>query len=315
MKLLVTNLCFKGYEELFDRFDIEKTFNYGPLTKEDVADADIIIGNIDYNLVQYTEKLKYIHWSMAGSDVIADRLKGRDVILTNSTGCFSVAIAENIIGMILYFFKNYHIYRDNQRNHIFHREGECRSIYDSNILVVGAGSIGNTFAVRANALGAHVTGIKRTPAQKPDYYDNLYTLEKLDECLPEADVIVLCLPQSKDTIRLMDRRRLQLIKDKALLINVGRGTVLDTEALIEMLQQKKIYAALDVFEKEPLDASSPLYDIDDCLVLPHITGTLNLELTRRLSRELSLRNLDSYLNNRKLENVVDFNTGYKVSNS
>lgn len=282
---------------------------------DDVKKADIIIGNVDLSLLDYAENLKYIHWAFAGSDNVASHPNIKDkVLLTNSTGCYSLTIAEHVLGMILYFYKNLDKYVVNQVNHIYQSVGETRSIYNANVLIVGCGSIGKEIAKRINALGGHVTGIKRTSASCPEYIDNLYTVDKLDECLKDTDIVVMCMPQTKENYHMMNKQRLDLMKDNSLLINVGRGSAIDTDALIKKLKEGRIQAALDVYEKEPLDKDSELWNLNNCLLLPHTTGNTNLWYTRERLKELAISNLDAYLNNKELINLVDFNTGYKKSN-
>lgn len=316
MKVLVTMNTFKQHEHMFDSYDLYFIYRYDNTTSvDDIKDVDILLGCVDLDLIDHAHNLKYIHWGMAGSDTIASKIKDKNIILTNSTGCFSLSIAENVLGMILFLSKNFYKYVRNQDEHIYRKEGYTSSIYDSNVLILGCGSIGMTCAKMLNALGAKVTGIKRTIADKPDYLDNLYTSDKLNDCLKDADIIIMSLPQNKDTIHMMNKDRLALLKDGAILINVGRGSAIDTEALVNELKKERIYAGLDVYEKEPLDVNSPLWDLKNCLVLPHVTGYDNMAYTRDLLREYARDNLDAYINNKQLRNIVDFNTGYKVSNT
>lgn len=316
MKILVRGTeVFTEDDEFLKELKDQITFRTRDVSEGDVAEADVIIGNVSPKLLDKAKKLKYMHLLKAGSDEEAAALRGRDVILTNSTGCFSLSIAENILAMILYFYKNLRTYNRCQDKHIYRKLDHSRSIYGSKILVIGAGSIGLAFAQRAAALGAEVTGIKRTPGTKPEYLKALYTNEMVEQCLPLADVIVMSLPQSAATFHFMNEERMKLIKPGALLINVGRGSAVDTAALIPLLKEIRFSAALDVFEVEPLPAESELWDLENCLILPHTTGSTNLWYSREMLHRLAVTNLRNYLEGKPLENIVDLETGYKISNS
>lgn len=317
MKVLVTMNVFRGHEDMFDsRKDCEFVFRYdNSYTEEDVRDMDILLGQIALEDFDKAEKVRFVHWGMAGSDTVAKKIDGRGIALTNSTGCFSVSIAENVIGMIMYLNKNFYRYVRQQERHEYIRGGNTTSILESKSLIVGFGSIGTEIGERLYKLGSEVTGIKRTPGNKKEWLKDLYTMDRLDDCLKDADIVVLCMPQSPETIHVMNRERLALLKDGAILINVGRGSAVDTEALIEELGSGRIMAGLDVYEKEPLDEDSPLWDMENCLVLPHVTGFDYMPYTRRLLRQYAVENLNAYLDGGKLRNVVDYSTGYKISNS
>ncbi len=314
MKILVAMDLFEGKEYLFD--DIKEEFIYRyhkSVSEDDVKDCDVILGNINLDLLDKAEKLKYIHLDSAGSDTVNDKLCGRNVLISNSTGCFSLSISETLIGMILYFYRNFNKYIKNQQEHLFKRESRSYSIYGSKVLVIGCGSIGMTFAEKMSLLGAEITGIKATPGIKPPFLKDLYTSEKIDNCLKEADIIALCLPQNDNTRQIIDKRRLSLLKDGALIMNVGRGSAIDQNALIEELKTGRIKAGLDVFEKEPLESDSPLWEMENCLINPHAAGTNSLEHTRNLLIEMACNKLKSYLNNQEIKNVVDPLTGYRKS--
>lgn len=316
MNILVTSKPLEPIRKQIENFGHNVLWKVeDDYTEEDVKSADIIIGTLPLDLVKKAENLKYFHTVMAGSDNYAGIDTVRNAILTNGTGCYSLSIAEYLITMILYFYKKIDQYVVNQQNHVYQDMGKIKAIEGSNVLVIGCGSIGMTFAKKINALGAHVIGIKRTPAEKPDFLDALYQEDKIDECIKKADIIAMSLPQNSQTKHLMNKERLSMIKDGALLLNVGRASAIDTDALIEELKKNRFQCAIDVYDKEPLDPNSPLWDFKNILLLPHITGKFNMQRTIELGCELALYNLDAFLNNKPLRNVVDFSTGYKKSNT
>ncbi len=284
------------------------------VTKEEVEWADVILGQLPLDLLPYAKNLKYLHLMFAGSDNYAfNPYIQNKVILTNSSGCYSHGISEYLVAMTLHFFKNINLYDRNMPNHLYKEMGESRTILNSRFVIIGAGSIGSEFAKKIKALGGYTIGIKRTPSEKPDYFDELYTNERLDEVLPRADVVAMCLPQNDSTRKMMDKDRLNLLKKDAVLLNVGRGSAIDTEALIPLLKEKKISAGLDVHEIEPLPETNELWDLDNVLILPHVTGKENLKYTRERLADLAIENLTNYISNKPLKNIVDFSTGYRKS--
>jgi len=317
MNVLISSPLLINYKDRFESLvkDIIWVPDENP-TDEQINNADIIIGKIKSERLVNTTKLKYYHILFAGSDVfVSNHLKEIGTLASNSTGCFSQSIAEYMLSASLFFLKDIGTYRDKQRKHEWVLNTSVKTMYDQNVLVVGCGSIGMTYAKMANALGAHVTGLKRTPGNKPEYLEGLYTIDKLDELLPNADIITLSMPQSDQTKGMFNKERLAKIKKGAIVINVGRGTVFEEDALIEALKENRFNAMLDVFPKEPLDKNSPLWDLDNVQIIPHATGTTNNPHTTKLVVDLAYDNLKAFLNNQPVKNVVDYNTGYKVSNS
>lgn len=316
-KILITLEISEDQKKVFMDDVNEFTFKkQADLTEKDIDLAQIIIGNVPLKLIDHITKLEYIHLFMAGSDNFANHPMIKDkVLLTNSTGCFGLAISEHMLGNVLFFYKKLNLYYNNQLHAKWHAEGDIKSIYGANVLVIGLGDIGNNFAQRMYQLGAKVIGIKRTAGQKPDYLDHLYQMDKLDACLKEADIVALSLPNSPETFHIINKDRLALLKHDALLINVGRGTAVDSEALYNSLSANpELHAALDVFEEEPLPASSKLWQLPNILITPHISGARNLAYTNQKLLELAAANLKAYLNNEPLTNVVDYKTGYRKSN-
>ena len=130
-------------------------------------------------------------------------------------------------------------------------------------------------------------------------------MEQTDQWLPQADVVALVLPHSPGTVHFMNRERLALLKDDAVLLSAGRGTVLDQEALAQAMGAGKLWgAALDVTEPEPLPADSPLWDIPNLLITPHVAGGMRLEVTRKNCIDLALDNLRRYQSGEPLRNLV-----------
>ena len=217
-----------------------------------------------------------------------------------------------MIAGILYHIKKLGPYRRNMDRHLWHDEGEVRSIEGSVTLVVGLGDIGSAFARKMDALGSRVYGIRRHQTPCPDYLAGLYRMDRLEELLPLADYVALSLPNSAATRNVIGKAQLERMKPTALLVNVGRGSAVDSDALTEALNQGVIGGAvLDVVHQEPLPPEHPLWEAKNLLLTPHVTGNYNLPETKRRVVDLVLGNLEAYLHGGTLRNIVDRESGYR----
>ena len=180
------------------------------------------------------------------------------------------------------------------------------------MLVLGMGDIGGEFGRRVKALGAHVIGVRRTDTRCPDYADEVHLTADLDRLLPLADVVAVTLPGTKETAGLLDRRRIGLMKPGAVVLNVGRGIVIDTEALCDALESGHLGGAgLDVTDPEPLPPDHRLWDIPNAVITPHISGFYHLPETLERIIQISASNLKAFAEGKPLRNIIDFSTGYR----
>jgi len=282
------------------------------LTADDIADVDISIGNVPPALLPYAHRLRWLQLNSAGPDQYIGKMPA-GAVLTNATGAYGLAISEHMLGALLELMKKLHLYHDNQRNHLWRDEGPVSSIEGAHALIVGAGNIGGDFGRKLHALGATVTGIRRT-AILPDYWmDSLHHMEDLDTLLPDADIVALCLPGTPATRGLFNAERIARMKRGAFLVNIGRGTAIDTFALIDALKSGALGgAALDVTDPEPLPEDHPLWDAPNCIVTPHISGFYHLHQTLERIIDISVENLTAYRNGTPLRNVVDEEQGYRI---
>nr|WP_319488464.1 D-2-hydroxyacid dehydrogenase [uncultured Caproiciproducens sp.] len=288
--------------------------SYGTVTMNQVQDAHIIIGNPPADYVKDSPNLEWLHCNSAGVDAyLKDGVLPKGTALTNSTGAYGLAVSEHMLAMLLEIIKQLHTYRDAQHQHIWRSQGKVKSIFNSTVLVLGMGDIGGEFAKKVKALGAYVIGVRRTHAEKPDYADELHLTQELDSLLPRADIIALSLPETKDTYQLFSRERLALVKEEAVLLNVGRGTVIDTDALCDALESGHLFGAgLDVTDPEPLPENHRIWDIPNVVITPHISGLYHLQETFERVVRIAAENLRHYANGEPLNNVVDFSTGYRT---
>lgn len=280
------------------------------LDAEAVKDKEIIIGNIPKELVPECGKLRLLELNMAGTDGYPE-LMPEGAVLVNSSGAYGLAISEHMLGMLLAIKKKLYLYYDNQHDSLWRDEGGVTSIEDAYVLSVGMGDIGGEFTRKCKALGAYTVGIRRNVREKPDYADEMHTLDELDLLLPLADVVALSLPSGAATRGLMDERRLRVMKKGAVLINVGRGNAIVTDDLVRVLNDGHIYAALDVVDPEPLPAEHPLWKAPNVFITPHISGFFHLRQTLERIIAIAEENLKRFSSGEPLLNVVDSKTGYR----
>ncbi len=284
-----------------------------PVTQEDIDWADIILGNVKGAMLHGSEKLQWLQTNSAGvEEYIKPGVLAQGAQLTNATGAYGLAIAEHMLAMLLGIFKKLELYRDAQKSGAWESLGAVRSIYGSTVLVLGMGDIGGEFGKRCKALGAKVIGVRRTNAQKPDYADEVRLIDELDEILPQADVVAITLPGTEATRNLINRSRIESMKPGAVLLNVGRGYIVDTEALCDALESGALSGAgVDVTEPEPLPSEHRLWQIPTAVVTPHISGFYHLKETHERIVGIMADNLGRFLRGEPLRNQVDFSTGYR----
>jgi len=282
------------------------------VTAEDLSDADAVIGNVPAPLMKHAKKLEWFQSQMAGVDpYIVKGVIPENVVITNVTGAFGLAISEHMVGCVFELYKKLHLYRDNQNKSLWKDMGGVKQIEGQTVLVLGLGDIGKCFARKMKALGAYTIGLKRRKSVKPDYIDELYLQDSLDEVLPRADIVALCMPDTPETRGMMSARRIAEMKEGSVLINIGRGSAVDTEALCDALESGRLYgAALDVFEKEPLPPDHRLWSIPNAVITPHISGFFHLRRTYENIIDICIRNYENYVNGRPFFNIIDRNTGY-----
>ncbi len=284
-----------------------------PVTQEDVDWAQVILGNVPAAMLHGSPALEWLQTNSAGVEpYIQPGVLAGDTLLTNATGAYGLAIAEHMLGMLLELFKKLELYRDAQKSGAWQSQGAVKAVYGSTVLVLGMGDIGGEFAARCKALGAKVIGVRRSPRPCPEYADEVHLLEDLDSLLPQADVVAITLPGTDATRGLMSRERLAKMKEGAVLLNVGRGFIVDTEALCDALERGHLSGAgVDVTDPEPLPPTHRLWNIPTAVVTPHISGFYHLRETHERIVGIFLENLRRFQAGEPLRNLVDFATGYR----
>jgi phosphoglycerate dehydrogenase-like enzyme len=240
------------------------------------------------------------------------------VQMTNSRGISADTIAEHVLAVTLASFRKLPLALQSQTARTWAQDAilalpPLRTIAGSEVLVVGLGSIGTATARRMSALGARVTATRRHPdGPRPDFVQRVAAPADLLDLLRSADVVVLAAPHTRETRRLIGLRELAAMRPDAILVNVSRGTLIDEAALIAALARRPqpaiAGAALDVFEDEPLPPESPLWDLPNVLITPHMAGFRpdHWDAVTTLFSE----NLRRFEADRPLLNVVNKQNGY-----
>jgi phosphoglycerate dehydrogenase-like enzyme len=274
-----------------------------------LAEAQIIAGSPTLAELAQAKRLRWLQLGSAGADRYIEHIP-EHVQLTTASGVFGPSMAEHLFAMMLA------LERGLDRVIAVRREAKWASgsvrggVLGKTLLIVGLGDIGSAVALRAKAFGMHVIGVRRRlPAGAPACVDQLVAIDALDTVLPRSDHVALIVPATRDTDRLFDRRRLDLMKPRSFLYNIGRGNAVDEAALVEVLRAGHLAGAgLDVFATEPLPPSNALWQLDNVIVSPHCAGYTPGYRSR--FAEILLENVERYLDRRELENRVDRVRGY-----
>ena len=285
--------------------------------REMVWRADYILGNVKPEYLPQAEKLQFLQLDSAGAnEYVRPGILPAGVKLCNATGAYGVTIAEYLVGVVFALKKKLYLYEENRMKHSWHDEGMVTNIAGSKTLVLGLGDIGSTFARKMNALGSKVTGVRRSFMEKPEYLEGVYQMNALEELLPDADIVVCTLPETTETYHLLDERKLRLMKPEAVLINIGRGSLIPTQDLIRVLEENIIAgAAIDVAEQEPLPEDSGLWKAANLIITPHVAGNYHTQDILDKAVKIAGENLRAFLEGKVLRNEVDFTTGYRKQGS
>ena len=314
-KILIVLTVEERHREMFKKAAPEAELIYclaDQVTKEQAQEANVIIGNVPREYLKDSPNLRWIQLNNAGTEGFCDPgVLPEGTLLTNASGAYGMAISEHLIAMLFMIQKHLGVYRDQQKEHLWIKQEPMLVTEGSTVLVLGLGDIGSTFARKMKAMGSYVIGVRRTLREKPDYVDELYTMDALSRLLPRADVVALSLPGYAATRGVIGKEELDRMKPGAVLLNVGRGTAVDTNALSDALYAGKLAGAgLDVTDPEPLPADHPIWDAPGALITPHVSGGYALKPTLEKILAHSARNLERYEKGETLENRVDLTTGY-----
>ena len=278
--------------------------------RAEAGEAEIIL-SYDASLAREAKRLKWFCAASAGVNHFAGLLP-EGVLLSNSSGAYGVTIAEHIVMVCLEMMRRMEDYRGIVARREWRRDLPITSIHGARIVMLGTGDIGQEAARRLRAfVPASITGVNRGGRNPEGLFDRVMTVSELDGALPEADVLIMSLPETPETIGMMDARRLELLPEGAFVINVGRGSALDQRAVERMLRAGRLAgAALDVFEREPVPREDSLWECPGLILTPHIAGNMTLPWTVERIVALFLEDLENFCQGRPLRRQVDLRVGY-----
>lgn len=281
----------------------------------EIADAEVFFGWLNREEFLAARKLRWIQSPSSGVDrfLTIPELREGSVILTSAVGTHSACLAEHALAMILAFTRGIRacvMHQQQRRWAIRELRPTIVELTGATLGIVGFGTVGRAIARRAQAFEMRIVAVDMFPQDKPDYVERLDGLAGLDALLREADYVVVTVPYTAETRGMVGAAQLALLKPLAILVGISRGGIIDEAALAQALRARRLAAAaLDVFEQEPLPEDSPLWEIDNLLITPHIAGGSQFE--SKIIREIFAENLGRYVRGEfPLRNRVDKLRGF-----
>ena len=311
---LLRNLdAIRGAAHIFVDNDLSSLMKHAP-------EAEIILysgmsGNAPpfREVWRHTGKVKWIHCLAAGlENLLFAELIDSPVTITNARGVFKGSLAEFVIASMLYFYKYIRRLVENQRAHRWD-DFLVDWLRGKSMGVVGYGEIGRECARLAKALGMKIYGVRRKPelSAGDPIADCVFAVTEVKDMLKEVDVVLAAAPLTPETRHMIGEPEFRVMKSSAIIINVGRGPVIEEAALIRALQQKRVAAAaLDVFEREPLPEDHPFWDMENVLISPHCADRTHGPDWLDLSAQYFVENFRRYVAGQPLLNIVDKKAGY-----
>jgi phosphoglycerate dehydrogenase-like enzyme len=276
-------------------------------------DADIIYGFAP-EIVKVNKNLKWlcVPWAGVDSLMVPGYFANEDCLLTNAAGAYGVSIAEHMIAVSLVMMRRLDEFMAETRAGQWKLPRPQKSLKDCRITVLGTGDIGSTFARRARAFEpACIVGVCRSGKSSQPVYDKVLPVSQLDEILPETDLLAMSLPATAETRGILSRERLALMPEGSNIVNVGRGSAIDEDALADALESGHLAgAALDVFQKEPLPEGHRLWKTKNLLITPHVAGNMTLPYTKDKNVNMFIEDLENFTKGAQLHYLVDKKLGY-----
>jgi len=300
----------------FSQIDVVQLPNYDRITEE-IADAELAIAwSLRGDQIAAAKKLRWIHSTAAAvHGLMTAELQASDIIVTNARAVHGPVVAEHAMSLVFAMAKRlpeaarYQAQRHWAQQEICETVPRPREIKDATIVIVGFGSIGTSLAKLAKALSMRVVGVREHPSKGSELADAMYSFDDINSAIRQGDFVVLATPVTATTRHLMNADRLAHLKADAYLINVGRGVLIDEEALQHALRANRFAgAALDVTTVEPLPPDSPLWTMDNVFITPHTAGYAEKMWERHYVSYTE--NLRRYLAGEPLLWIVDKNAGY-----
>ena len=281
----------------------------------EIPDAEVLFGAITPAVFEAAGKLRWCHFVGAGFDKLVrgnPAFVASDVVLTNAPGTHAMAMADHVMGIILMFAHRMVDMLDDQRAHrwdVDKYRAQIRELEGTTMGLLAVGSIGRAVAVRAQAFGIRVCGVDLKPMKPPEGVAEVWTLEGLERLLRISDWFVVTAPLTDGTEGLLNRDRIGQLKQGSHLIVISRGGIVDETAVVEGLRSGSIAGAgFDAVETEPLPDDSPLWDMPNVLISPHVSGDSPQTWERRY--RIFKDNLARYLRGDPLLHICDKRAGF-----
>lgn len=281
---------------------------------EKLRTAQVILGDPEPEDLRYCENLQWMQttWAGVGQYVNCGYLK--EGMLCNMTGGYGPVIGEMMAAAILAMAYRFPAYQSFQQQGCWHDPLTAATLERATVLILGAGDIGTELAKRLRPFGCRIIGVRRVPREYLACFDAMVTLDEVEQYLPQADVVACCLPDTPQTRGLLNLDTLKSMKKDAILVNMGRGSLIVTDDLCRLLEQGYFHGVcLDVTDPEPLPPDHSLWKFPRVLITPHVAGNGAGPGSPTECRiwDLVLDNFQRYLSGKPCRNVVDFSTGYR----
>ncbi|MER8691127.1 D-2-hydroxyacid dehydrogenase [Mesorhizobium sp. M1136] len=249
-------------------------------------------------------KLEWIHIAGVGVDaVLSSDIASSEIVVTNTRGVFEYPIAEYVLGLLLMVAKDFRNTIKFQHAKEWKRR-EAFLLRGQTVVLIGPGAIGLEIFNLLNAVGVNVIAVGRRQAMNDPLFGRRHSMEELEYLLPEADAVILSLPLTSETAKVMNTTRFSQMKPGSSFVNIGRGGLVDEDALLDALKDGRIRSALlDVFAVEPLPKGHPFWSMDQVFVSPHMSADLHGWRVHVVAR--FIENLERWVTGKPLENVVD----------
>ena len=237
----------------------------------DQFDAVVCNGLFLHNDIAEFKKLKLVQATSVGVERLPiEYMEKHHIMYYNAKGVYSIPMAEWAVMSILQIYKNVYGFFRKQQEHRWEKDRSLMELTGKKVCIIGYGEVGRETAKRLVAFGTEITAVNRSRVEEDGVISRWLPLDRLDEALPEADIVILCIALTEETKGLLNTDRLQRMKQGSLLVNVARGALIDEKALIRCLKEEKLRgAALDVFETEPLPEESELWEMPGVIISPH----------------------------------------------
>lgn len=281
---------------------------------EPLAKAEILVTYGEDIVAEHLNKMPNVKWIFVTSAGIEKmplkELTQTDILVSNVKGIHKVPMAESVMAHILSKYRALPTIYAQETKHEWLRKMPAKELRDQTAIILGPGAIGGEMGRLLQAFGVKTIGCNRS-GKKAEFMDEMTSFDHLLDVLPQADIVLSVLPSTEETHHLITAEHFKAMKNDAMFLNFGRGSLVETQVLIEALTTNEIgHAICDVFEEEPLSPTSPLWDLENMTVSPHVSSHSKRYLER--SFDIFKRNYIWFRNNEldQIENQVDLTAGY-----